>query len=873
MKKERVHAPPIGEKILKYFYPDIEAESISGDYEVIYEELLQNKGILYSGLWYWIQILRSVLVAITVWLFWRTAIFKYHIRVTLRNLRRNKGYSIINISGLALAIACCILILLWIQGELRYDRYHEHADRIFRLGSEADLGGRFFRVPLSNNPAALTLQEDFPEVIAAARIRKSAFPSVEYKDLKFYEQEIYFADSSLFSVFTIPFISGNPDKALKTAYSIVITEDIAKKIFGRENPIGKVLKLQGRSEFKVDGVVKNMPAQSHFTFNILCSFETLREEQKRQMERWIGFPNYTYLLLSANYDYRELEKKLPAFIDKYMGKDLKNIKADLKFFLQPLTRIHLHSHLEREISANGDVKYVYIFSSIALLILLIACINFMNLSTARSATRAIEVGIKKVLGVSRSNLIRQFLIETFIYCFMGLLLAILVVYLALPLVRTFLGIDIHFNFSLLPWLLPTFFGLTFFIGLVAGSYPALFLSSFPPGIVLKGPLRKGAQNSRFRSILVVAQFTVSIILIIGTGIIFSQLRFMKSKDLGFKKEQVVLMRVPERILSKSFDAIKAELIAVPGIISAAASSIVPGIEPNINQFIGEGISDENQFTMDVMSVDQDYFPTMDMEIVKGRNFSPEYVSDQKHAVILNETAAKRFGWDNPIGKKIWTYSRSRLKADQGKTVIGVVKDFHMISLHRVINPLVIDNAPFAFGGLSVRISQKNIGDTLDVLRKHWKNIDADRPFYYFFLDTFFEEKYKGDENLSQIFVFFTVFAIFIACLGLFGLASFLAEQRTKEIGIRKVLGASTSTVVLLLSKEFVSGVFLANGIAWPVAYYSANLWLQGFAYRTSVKLNIFVLSAGLAVAIALLTVSFRALRAALANPVDSLRYE
>lgn len=873
MKKERVHPPPLGEKILKCFFSDIEVESISGDYEVIYKELLQNRGILYSSVWYWLQILKSVLVGITIWLFWRTYMFKYHMNVTLRNLRRNKGYSIINISGLALAIACCILILLWIQGELRYDRYHEHADRIFRLGTEANLGGRFFRVPLSNNPAALSLQKDFPEVIAAARIRKGSFSSVEYNDLKFYENNVYFADPSLFTVFTFPFIRGNPETALETAYSIVITEDIAKKIFGRDDPIGKVLKLHGRSEFTVDGVVKNVPTQSHFTFNILCSFEKLRMEQKRQMEQWIGFPNYSYLLLSENYDYRDLEKKLPAFIDKYMGKDLKSIGADLKFFLQPLTRIHLHSHLEREISANGDVKYVYIFSSIALFILLIACINFMNLSTARSATRAIEVGIKKVIGVSRGDLIRQFLVETFIHCFMGLLLAILAVYLALPLVRTFLGIDISFDFSLLPWLLPALLGLAFFIGLAAGSYPALFLSSFPPGSMLKGPLRRAAQNSRFRSVLVVAQFTVSIILIIVTGIIFNQLRFMKSKDLGFKKEQVVLMRVPERILSESFNQIKAELISIPGIISASASSIVPGFEANINQFIGEDLSEDNQFTMDVMSVDHDYLHNMGIQIVKGRNFSPEYASDREQAVIINETAAKRFGWDDPIGKKIWAYSRSQLKADQSKTVIGVVKDFHMTSLHRIINPLVIDNAPNAFGGLSVRISHENISETLDALRKHWKKIDANRPFYYWFLDTLFDVKYKSDENLSRIFAFFTVFAIFIACLGLFGLVSFLAEQRTKEIGIRKVFGASTSKVVLLLSKEFVRGVFLANVIAWPVAYYAANLWLQGFAYRITVKLNIFVLSAGLAIVIVLLTVSFHALRAALANPVDSLRYE
>ncbi len=873
MTKERDHLPPFGEKILRCFFSDIEVESITGDYEVIYKELLQNKGILYSRAWYSLQILKSVCVGISVWLFWKMLIFKYHMKVTLRNLKRNKGYSIINISGLALAIACCILILLWIQGELRYDRYHEFADRIFRLGTEATLGGRFFRVPLSNNPAAFALQADFPEVTAAARIRKTSFPSIEYKNLKFYERDIYFADSSLFKVFTFPFISGNPETALKTAYSLVISEDLAKKIFGRDDPIGKVLKLQGRSEFRVDGVVNNVPAQSHFTFNILCSFETLVVEQKQQMERWIGFPNYSYLLLSENSDYREFEKKLPAFIDKYMSENLKSIGADLKFFLQPLTRIHLHSHLEREISANGDMKYVYIFSSIAFLILLIACINFMNLSTARSATRAIEVGIKKVIGVKRKDLIRQFLVEAFIHCFIGLLLAILAVYLALPIVKRFLGIDMSLDFSQLPWLLPALLGLAFFIGLAAGSYPAFFLSSFPPGSVLKGPLRIAARNSRFRSVLVVAQFAVSIILIIGTGIIFNQLRFMKNKDLGFNKEQVVLLRVPERILSKSFDPIKAALIRIPGVTRAAASSIVPGIEPNINQFVGEGLPSGNQFTMDVMSIDHDYLPTMGMQIVKGRNFSPEYASDQKQAVIINETAAKRFGWDDPVGKKIWAYSRTGLKADQSVTIIGVVKDFHMASLHQVINPLVIDNAPYAFGGLSLRISQKNMSETLDVLKKHWKNIDPDRPFYYFFLDSFFNEKYKSDENLSRIFAFFTVFAIFIACLGLFGLASFLAEQRTKEIGIRKILGASTSNVVHLLSKELIGAVLLANVLAWPVAYYAANLWLQGFAYRTAVELDIFVFSATLAILIALFTVSFHTLRTALANPVDSLRYE
>jgi putative ABC transport system permease protein len=801
--------------------------------------------------------------------------FKNYLKIAIRNIRRQKGYAFINIAGLAIGMACCILIILYIAHELSYDRFHENAERIYRMGIDAEWGGSPILAPLSNAPSPLVLKQDYPEVLDAVRIRPS-FPVsknlVKYEDKKFYEEGVLYADNSLFDVFTFPMIKGDSKTALKTAYSVVLTEEIATRYFGDEDPLGKVLRFNDQEDFTVTGVVKDVPRNSHFTFSLLCSFETLYARDREAIETWYNWNLYAYLLLPEDYDYREFEKKFPAFIEKHIGKELKALGGELKYFLQPLTSIHLHSNLQFELFGNSSILYVYIFGAIALFILFIACINFMNLATARSANRAKEVGLRKVVGAKRKELIRQFLGESLVYSFFSLLIALALVELALPFFRSLSGIDLRLRYTSLSWLIPGFLGLILFVGIVAGSYPALFLSRFQPVRVLKGSLKAGTASSRFRSLLVVAQFVISISLIIGTTIILNQLNYMKNTNLGFDKEKVLVVEIMDQSILQSLDSIKAELKRIPGVFNVAASSIVPGQFPDNQPFIPEGFSEKQAQIMESINVDHDFIPTLGIEIVDGRNFSAEFKTDPEEAVLINETAAKKFGWDNPVGKTIKVPTSITFEWGTRK-IIGVVKDFHLASLHKTIGPLIINNQPGYLNSIVIKISPENSGHTIDLLKENWRKIHPYRPLEYYFLGDSFDSQYDSEESLSDLVASFAGLAIFIACLGLFGMASFAAEQRTKEIGIRKVLGASIPGVVTLISKDFLKIVGIANIVAWPLAYFIMKRWLQGFAYRTSIELGVFILAGFLALTIALVTVSYQAIRAATANPVDSLRYE
>jgi putative ABC transport system permease protein len=797
---------------------------------------------------------------------------KNYLISALRNIKRHKGYAFINIAGLAIGMACCILILMYITTELSYDRYHKNADQIFRLGLDANMGGTTVVTPISNVPSAPTLIQVYPEVLDAVRIRTVSKRAVQYEDKVFYENGILYADNSIFQVFTYPMIKGDPNTALKPAYTIVLTDETSKRYFGNDNPLGKILKFNNQYDFTVTGVIKDIPKNSHFTFDMLCSFETLYDLDSEAMEEWFNFNTYTYLFLSEGFDYRRLENKFAALIEKYMGDMLKALGGEITFFLQPLTSIHLHSNLENEIRPNSSISYIYIFTAIALFILGIACINFMNLATARSATRAKEVGMRKVVGAERKELIRQFLGESLIYSIFSFLIALLFVHLALPFVQSLSGREMSLNLTEMPWLVPSFIVLVLFVGLAAGSYPALFLSSFRPAQVLKGNLKAGSAHSRLRSFLVVAQFIISICLIIGTGIILNQLKFMKNKSLGFEKKNILVVEIRDRSMQQSLDSIKAEIQKIPGVLSVSSSSLVPGQEPSVQPFVPEGYTEKQAQLMESFSVGHDFFLTLGMEIVKGRNFSPEFGTDSSTAVIINETAAKRYNLEDPIGKTI------RAPGDEvGKwetyTVVGVVKDFHRTSLHSVIAPQFISNDTSNFDTLAIRIHPENADTTLRLLREKWKDVDPIRPFEFLYLDAMIDRLYGAEERLSDIFSSFSMFAIFIACLGLFGMASFAAEQRTKEIGIRKVLGASVPGVVVLLSKDFLKLIVVANVIAWPLAYFGMNKWMQNFAYKARIGVWVFVLTGILALGIALATVSYQSIKAAFLNPVDAIKYE
>jgi putative ABC transport system permease protein len=794
-----------------------------------------------------------------------------YIKIAIRNILRHKVYAFINIAGLSVGMACTILILLWVQYELSFDRYHENADRIYRLGLNLRTSKIKESIASNGVPAGPTFEKRFSEVLKACRFQKGeGVAVVQYKEKKFFEENIFFADNSVFEIFTFPMVNGNPKTALTVKDAAVITEDMAKKYFGYEDPIGKMIKLNNEYNATVTGVVKNIPSNSHFSFNMLLPFEALGPWIEKAMQHWLfNIHNYTYLLLQKNCNIRDFEKKFPALIEEYMGDILKATGGSVELFLQPLTGIHLYSNLKWEIEANGDIAYVYVFSAIALLILFIACINFMNLSTARSANRAKEVGVRKLLGAHQRNLFSQFLGESILFSLVSIITAMGLVELALPFFQSLSGSQLNPDYISSLSIISALFGLMVFVSFMAGSYPALFLSAFQPIQVLTGRLKTGAAGSLFRKILVVIQFTISIGLIVASAIIFIQLNYMKNKTLGFDKERIVVIRVTDRNMRQSMEKIKEELKSYHGISNVTVSNYLPGEGFWMKIIIPEGSELDQTESIGRIRIDSDFISTMDIKLVSGRNFSPQFSSDQSDLIIVNETAARQWGWKDPIGKTIRVLDDRPIK----KTIIGVIRDFHVESLHKKIEPVFFEYMPASSRYISVKIRPDNIPDTIRYIEKTLKQIDPMLPFDYTFLDESFDRKYKAEEKINKIFTYFTLLAIFIACLGLFGLASFTAEQRTKEIGIRKALGAAISGIILLLSKEFTKWVLVANIIAWPIAYVAMNRWLQNFAYRINISLGIFILAALSAFVIALVTVGYQAIKAARANPVESLRYE
>lgn len=873
MKGHKLRPPRIAGWILKQAARYEENFALIGDFDEEFQELVRNRSALWARFWYWRQCLRSFPVFIKDSIYWSFIMLKNYLKIAFRSLRKHKGYSFINISGLAIGMAVCILILIWVQNELNYDRYHEKADSICRVTMDIELGSTL-HTPVTLTAAGPALVRDFPEIVAAARIDRPNSAVVKYGDNLFREANVGYAENAIFDIFTFPFVSGDPKSALQAPYSVVITESMARKYFGDEDPLGKILRINDERDFNVTGVVKDVPPNSHFTFNMLCSFQTYIKEGDVSDDQWFDVRFYTYLLLDENTDIKDLEQKLPGFIDKYLGEAMKSSGGSIKLFLQPLKRIHLYSDFERDMSANSDITYVYLFSGVAIFVLLIAGINFINLSTARSSTRAQEVGMRKTLGAVRSRLIGQFLGESLIYSFISMILALVLLKLSLPFFNSTFGSDLSVNFVKAPWLMAAFLGLVVIVGLLAGSYPAFFLSSFQPVRVLKGFLKVGASSSQFRRVLVVFQFAISIALIIGTLIVYKQILFMKNTNLGFEKEHVVAIPRMSETIRKSYRTVREELSSLPGVIDVGASDLVPSRGHLVSTFLPEGFPDDQMQTMDYMSVDTRYIPTMGIEIIAGRNFSEDLATDVDESVIINETAAKKIGWEDPVGKRfVFRPPPGQPGEATYRSVIGVVKDFHMQSLREKINPLVIfydyDNLFTA----SLRLAPDNIMHTMALLKKKWEELDPNRPFYYFFLDDSFNDQYRREERLKNISFYFSLLAIFIGCLGLFGMASFTAEQRTKEIGIRKVLGSSVLGIVRLLAKEFMILVIVANVIAWPVAYWAMNRWLQSFAYREGISPLLFLFSAVLAGAIALITVSYQAIRAALTDPVQALRYE
>ena len=870
MKFRTVRPPRLGERIISRLVDPLVHDQALGDLEEQFRWLAARKGLSISRLWYGLQILPVLKSFILDSAYWGGAMFKNYLKTALRNLRKQKGYSFLNISGLALGMACSILIIFYIHHELSYDRFHAGADRIYRVTMQGMLNGEPLNVAVAPTPLAPSLMSGYPEIVGAARIRKRDTTSVAFADKEFIETGIVYADPAFLEVFTFPLIRGDVKTALERPYTVVLTERTARKYFGRDDPLGKFLKFNNRADFAVTGVIKDIPQNSHLKFDMVCSMETSFVMDPGLRENWFSdISGHTYVRLGRPEQKKPLEAKLPALMEEKMGRALKAFKGSVQFHLQPLADIHLRSKLQWEYGANGDILYIYIFAAIAVVILTIACMNFMNLATARSARRAREVGMRKVVGACRRDLIWQFLGESTSTSLLALMVALVFVKLALPLFQSISGIELTIGAGELAWLIPAFFGLVLVVGFAAGSYPTIYLSAIRPVKVLKGGVEAGPESARFRRILVVGQFVLSIAMIIGTRVIADQIRYMKSKDIGFQKDQVLAIRTSDDKILQTLDQVKARLKEVPGVLEVSATSRVPGQGQSTNAVIPEGSGTGTIYRY--INADADYLRTMGMTVVKGRDFSKDILSDAHDAILINETTVRKLGWDDPVGKTIKI--ALSFNKYQPKTVVGVVKDFNFTSLRNSIEPLLINNELRELEVLAVKLKAADAGQVITELKKAWKTISPGKLFDYFFVDELFDAQFRSEERLNRIFSSFSLLAIAIACLGLFGLASFLAEKMKKEIGIRRVLGASIGQVVGLLSREFLLLVGLAALIAWPVAYFATNVWLRGFAYRTSLHPWTFIGSGLGALAIALLTVSVQAVRAASANPVDSLKNE
>jgi len=806
---------------------------------------------------------------------------KNYFKVALRNLWKDKGFSAINIFGLAMGMAVCLLITLYVVDELSYDQYNDKADRLYRISADLKINDNAFHSVTAPAPMGPALIKDYSQVEKYVRFRGYGDLLVKKGEETIMEHHSVLADSTLFDVFSLSLIAGDPRTALTQPHTMVISESMAKKYFPGTDPIGKDLLTGNTNHYKITGVIKDMPAQSHFHFDFI---RAMSEESDSRRNEWLSNNYVTYVLARKGTDQKAIDRYLSATVNKYLSpqlvevvhtslEDLEKKGGHFIYNTIPVTKIHLYSNLSYEFETNGNAQYVYIFIVIAVFILLIACVNFMNLSTARSAGRSKEVGVRKVLGSLRSNLISQFLAESVLTAVISLVLAIILAAILLPTFNQLSGKHISLGLFSKPWLAPSLLLTSLIVGLLAGSYPAFYLSAFQPIQVLKGKLSAGFKNGWLRNSLVVFQFATAILLIVGTLVIHSQLSYIRNKKLGYDRQQVLTLQNTYSLWTHA-KAFKEEVLKLPGVEAGTMTRDLPNVSNHdINGvFRDAGLKAADAVIMGNWYIDADYVPTLGIEMAKGRNFSSQLFTDSS-AVLINETAASLLGFGDPLNRMLYRPSGGDNKA-VGYRIIGVVKDFHPGSLHDKIMPIMF-NLEEERGAISFRIRTKNLPALIAQIKDKYHGVEkmGGQPFIYSFMDDDFNHLYQADQRTGTIFMSFAVFAILIACLGLFGLVTYAAEQRTKEIGIRKVLGASVGNIVNLLSRDFLKLVVIAAIIAIPLAWWGMSKWLQDFAYRTTISWWVFAIAALLAGAITLATVSFRAIKSALANPTKSLRAE
>jgi len=787
---------------------------------------------------------------------------KNHIKLTWRHLRRRKIFSAINIFGLAVGMACSVLVMVYVYDELSFDRFHDRSDRIYRIVSK----GLFIDFQINQTgtpyPLAETLRDDYPDNFLVTQIARAGKPLIRAGEKNFLEERSIAADPSFFDVFTFPLTAGDPRSVLSEPNQAVISESSAKRLFGESDPMDQIFHMND-ADYKISGIMSDVPQNSHFHFDIVYSITSLSWYGE---SHWLNNNYSTYVAVPENFSMARLETRLDELVEKNVKQYMKGENNWWKYELEPMTKIHLHSDLNGPFGVNNKIEYVTLFSLISLFILLIACANYMNLTSAQLIKRAKEVGVRKVVGSKRMQIIKQLLAESVTLAVLGMVFASILVKISIPLLSSLAGKSLNIHYLNNIYVLPGIFLLAVIIGIVSGLYPALILSSFKPVTALKGTPAGSRGQFLMRKGLVVFQFTISIFLFVSTLIIMKQMDHFQSRSLGYDREQVVVVR-NAGLLEHQTGAFKDSLLQYSGIVNATGSSALPTYGHSNWAIRPENMA---QATLDIYVCDENFLDTLKMEITQGRFFSREFGTNDQ-SLILNEEAVKQFGWnENPLGKRIHINRNDY-------TVIGVVKDFHYESLHQKVEKLGIIH----LSGLpnnresyvSARIQTANVAETLSQIEKAWKAFLPNVPFEYSFLDEDYDRMYSNEQRIKKVALVFSILAVFISALGLFGLSTFSAEQRTKEIGIRKVLGATDSKIFVLLSKEFIRWVMLANAIAWPIAYYVANRWLKNFAYRIDIGMASFLLAGGTALLIAYFTVSYQSVRSARANPVDSLRYE
>lgn len=805
--------------------------------------------------------------------------FKSNIKTALRNLWKNKGFSAINIIGLATGIATCLVILLYVLDETGYDKYNANFSHIYRVNEEVKFGDNHYKGAAAPGKLGATFAKDFAQVQSFTRFRQRGGITIKKGSEKFREERAVYADSLMFDVFTLPFIDGNPKTALKNPNSVVISETAAKKYFNRSNAVGQVIQTDDKT-LKVTGVIKDIPQQSHFNFDFFISLNGAEDDN---LDNWLSNNYQTYFVLKPGTDIALLTDAFNKRFETFVGPILKSvINLDMSDFkkggglieltLMPLSKIHLYSNMQDELGVNGNIQYVYIFSAIAIFILLIACVNFMNLSTARSANRAKEVGVRKVLGSLRKNLIRQFLTESMLISFISFILAIGLALLLIPMFNNLAQKQLSGFALFTPAMLVSIVALMFIVGFLAGSYPAFYLSSFQPIEVLKGKLARGFKGSVLRNALVVFQFSISIVLMVGTAVIYNQLNYIRHKDIGFTKDQVLVLH-ETYALGAQADAFKKELMQLPGVKSTTFTGFLPvnGWRNNDACFPSTDLDIKKAISAQQWEVDDDYIPTLQIKMKMGRNFSKDFPSDS-NAVIINEAAAKFLPGRDLLTSKLYKIDDIKSKKILTYNIIGVVKNFNFSTLKEEVTPLAL-YLRHNNGSLAVRMNTQDIPGILAQIKSKWHTMVPAQALNFSFMDEDFNKQYLAEERTGNISITFSILAILIACLGLFGLVTYAAEQRIREIGIRKVLGASIGSIITMLSKDFILLVSISIVIATPVAWWAMHSWLQDFAYRIDISWWLFASAGVLALLIALATVSIQAIKAALANPVKSLRTE